>query len=200
MAQLAIGGCVLYLMVALGLRMLIQWRLTGSTGFQALSGKAGSLEWFAGILPAVAILGSAVSPVLMLFGVMRPLSVLVSPPTQSAGLILFAAGFALTFAAQMGMGRSWRIGVKAGEKTQLVTTGLFAVVRNPIFAGVLAAFLGLFLVAPTTLAAGSWVLLLAAVEIQVRFVEEPHLLRVHGNVYRKYAGRVGRFLPGLGRL
>ena len=39
-----------------------------------------------------------------------------------------------------------------------------------------------------------------ALEIQVRLVEEPYLLRQHGDAYRNYAARVGRFVPGLGRL
>jgi protein-S-isoprenylcysteine O-methyltransferase Ste14 len=39
-----------------------------------------------------------------------------------------------------------------------------------------------------------------ALEIQVRLVEEPYLLRTHGDAYREYAARVGRFVPGLGRL
>jgi protein-S-isoprenylcysteine O-methyltransferase Ste14 len=34
----------------------------------------------------------------------------------------------------------------------------------------------------------------------VRFVGEPYLARAHGEDYRAYAGRVGRFLPGVGRL
>ncbi|HLS74191.1 MAG TPA: hypothetical protein VK046_10500 [Actinomycetaceae bacterium] len=36
-------------------------------------------------------------------------------------------------------------------------------------------------------------------EIQVRLVEEPYLLRTHGPAYARYTARVGRFLPGLGR-
>ena len=42
--------------------------------------------------------------------------------------------------------------------------------------------------------------LLAALELQVRVVEEPHLLRAHGGAYASYAARVGRFVPGVGRL
>jgi protein-S-isoprenylcysteine O-methyltransferase Ste14 len=42
--------------------------------------------------------------------------------------------------------------------------------------------------------------LVLALEIQVRLVEEPHLLRAHGSAYGEYASRVGRFVPGLGRL
>jgi protein-S-isoprenylcysteine O-methyltransferase Ste14 len=44
------------------------------------------------------------------------------------------------------------------------------------------------------------VLTVAAIQMQVRAVEEPYLLRTHGDNYAAYAARVGRFLPGLGRL
>jgi protein-S-isoprenylcysteine O-methyltransferase Ste14 len=40
----------------------------------------------------------------------------------------------------------------------------------------------------------------ASVQVQVRLVEEPYLLRVHGDAYRAYAARTGRFVPGVGRL
>lgn len=41
-------------------------------------------------------------------------------------------------------------------------------------------------------------MLLAAIEVQVRAVEEPYLVRTHGTTYVRYAERVGRFLPQLG--
>ena len=34
----------------------------------------------------------------------------------------------------------------------------------------------------------------------MRLIEEPYLTAVHGDAYRDYAGRVGRFLPGVGRI
>ena len=37
-------------------------------------------------------------------------------------------------------------------------------------------------------------------EIQTRMVEEPYLLKVHGSAYAEYAARVGRFVPGVGRI
>jgi protein-S-isoprenylcysteine O-methyltransferase Ste14 len=42
--------------------------------------------------------------------------------------------------------------------------------------------------------------LVVALEVQVRLVEEPYLLRTHGAHYAEYASRVGRFVPGFGRL
>jgi len=56
-----------------------------------------------------------------------------------------------------------------------------------------------------TLLVPSWVSLLGlagltlALELQVRLVEEPYLLSVHGHAYADYATRVGRFFPGVGR-
>jgi protein-S-isoprenylcysteine O-methyltransferase Ste14 len=37
-------------------------------------------------------------------------------------------------------------------------------------------------------------------ELQTRLIEEPYLGAIHGERYAAYAARVGRFLPGIGRL
>jgi protein-S-isoprenylcysteine O-methyltransferase Ste14 len=44
------------------------------------------------------------------------------------------------------------------------------------------------------------VALVVGIELQVRLVEEPHLLRAHGETYAGWASRTGRFFPGVGRL
>ena len=49
-------------------------------------------------------------------------------------------------------------------------------------------------------AIASFAALLVALEIQVRAVEEPYLLRTHGDAYRRYAAATGRFVPGIGRI
>ncbi len=72
--------------------------------------------------------------------------------------------------------------------------------RNPVCTGMLSAVLGLALLVPSVLALGAVVALLVAVELQVRLVEEPYLLRTHGDGYSAYAARVGRLLPGVGHL
>ena len=98
------------------------------------------------------------------------------------------------------MGSSWRIGVQDGERTELVTDGLFAHVRNPIFSFMLVAQVGFTLPVPTWISWAALLYLVVAVELQVRLIEEPYLLRMHGGAYCTYAARAGRFVPRLGRL
>ena len=107
-------------------------------------------------------------------------------------------GFAAVLGAQSAMGSSWRIGVDPGERTSLVTTGAFALVRNPIFTAMITALTGVALLAPTLVTAAALVSLVLAVELQVRVVEEPYLRQVHGQQYALYTARVGRFVPGIG--
>ena len=96
------------------------------------------------------------------------------------------------------MGTSWRVGVRPGEQTELVAAGPFRWARNPICTGMVVATAGLAVIAPTLLTAGAVVALIAAVQLQVRSVEEPYLsAEVSG--WTAYATRVGRFVPSLGR-
>ena len=52
---------------------------------------------------------------------------------------------------------------------------------------------------PTLVALAGFLLLVATIELQVRIVEEPYLLTVHGDDYRSYLTNVGRFMPGRGQ-
>ncbi len=64
----------------------------------------------------------------------------------------------------------------------------------------IVGWLGIALLVPTWLGFAAAVVIALGLEIQVRFVEEPYLMRTHGDEYRAYASRVGRFLPGIGRM
>ena len=197
---MALGLYVLYMAVTFGLRTWLQLRRTGSSGFKGVSGRPGSLEWVAGVLFVVAIAVGVAAPALDVADVLEPLDALDSAGVRATGAAIFLVGLIATFYAQVAMGESWRIGVDEQERTALVTSGPFAVVRNPIFAGMLPASLGLALLVPNIVALAGLAALLVALEIQVRLVEEPYLLRTHGDAYREYAGRVGRFVPGVGKI
>ena len=200
MATLALVLYGVYLVLAFGLRTLLQVRRTGSTGFHGLGGRPGSAEWLAGVGFTLALLMGAAAPVLALLDVVEPIDALDGSVGHVVGALLAIGGIVATFLAQVAMGTSWRIGVDPQERTELVTSGPFALVRNPIFAAMVPTALGLTLLVPSWVALVGLAGLVVALEVQVRVVEEPYLRRVHGETYAAYAARVGRFVPGVGRL
>jgi protein-S-isoprenylcysteine O-methyltransferase Ste14 len=198
MPELALIGWVAFAVVALGGRIVWQLIRTGETGVSGISGAFGSLEWLAGMLFALSLVAGGAAPLLELEGVVEPVEALDETAIQVAGIVLYAFGLVVCVGAQLAMGASWRIGVDDSERTELVTGGPFAVVRNPIYSGVIPLVAGLTLLAPNPVAIAAFAALFIALEIQVRLVEEPHLLRAHDPEYREYASRVGRFVPGVG--
>jgi protein-S-isoprenylcysteine O-methyltransferase Ste14 len=184
---------------AFGLRTWLQVRRTGSSGFNGISGPRGSLSWWAGVLFVLALLLGILAPALVLAGVTTGASAALPPVVGAVGLVVLVVGVVAVLLAQSGMGTSWRIGVDDTERTGLVTTGVFAVVRNPIFTAMVLAQAGMTLLAPTAVSAVALACLVLAVQLQVRVIEEPYLARVHGAAYLGYAARTGRFLPRLGR-
>jgi protein-S-isoprenylcysteine O-methyltransferase Ste14 len=101
--------------------------------------------------------------------------------------------------AQTALGASWRGDVDPDARTELVTTGPYRWVRNPIFSWTGATSIGIGLLVPNLLAVAMVAASLASHQVLVRLVEEPYLRRVHGERYIEYARRTGRFLPGIGR-
>lgn len=199
MPAIALTLFAVFAALGFGWRSWEQHRRTGSTGFRGISGHLGSVEWLAGVGFVVALIGALAAPALQLAGAVAPVPVLVAPWIQLTGIAFAVSGTAAMLLAQLDMGDSWRIGVDDGETTTLVRTGLFGRVRNPIFTAMLLFGFGLALVTPNIVALIAFGLLVVSIEVQVRLVEEPYLVRVHGQAYRDYVTAVGRFVPGLGR-
>jgi protein-S-isoprenylcysteine O-methyltransferase Ste14 len=118
--------------------------------------------------------------------------------TSVAGWTLMLLAFALLVTAQAQMGAAWRIGIDE-RATPLITHGLYQLVRNPIYTAMDLMLAGALLVAPSPWTLAAAVAVSIALALQTR-LEEQHLAALHGPTYRVYASRVGRFLPGIGRL
>jgi protein-S-isoprenylcysteine O-methyltransferase Ste14 len=80
----------------------------------------------------------------------------------------------------------------------LATNGIYAVMRNPIYTGVMAGGLGLVLIGSSLTHILAWVALIGLLAGKTRW-EEQMLVQEHP-AYSEYAARVGRFLPGIGRI
>jgi protein-S-isoprenylcysteine O-methyltransferase Ste14 len=197
LAWLALGLYLLYVALAFGLRAWLQWRRTGDAGFRFGGLRASGAERAGGLLFVLALALGLAAPVLELLGALPAFEALRAP---LAGTLLALAGIAGTLHAQLEMGTSWRVGVDPSERTALRTEGPFRWVRNPIFSWMVLAATGIALLVPNAAGLAAALALWAAVELQVRLVEEPYLARTHGEAYARWASRTGRFVPGIGRL
>jgi protein-S-isoprenylcysteine O-methyltransferase Ste14 len=200
MPELALVLWLLYGVGALGIRVAIHLRRTGSTGLVGARSAPWSLPWLAEVTHVFALGLGVSAPILDLADVVDPIQALDRAAVHLSGMALYALGLTGVVAGQTQMGSSWRIGTDPGERTALVTDGLFGLVRHPIYVALVSTLLGLALLVPSVVAFASVALFVASIEIEVHRIEEPHLLRAHGDAYSRYAARVGRFLPGVGRM
>jgi protein-S-isoprenylcysteine O-methyltransferase Ste14 len=107
------------------------------------------------------------------------------------------ACLALTAWCWSRMGKDWRMDVSEKRKGALITDGLFAYVRHPIYtlSTLLMLCSAIIIATPPMLVIATVNLVL--VNLKARN-EEHHLLAVHGEPYALYLRRTGRFFPRLG--
>lgn len=109
------------------------------------------------------------------------------------GLALLFIALVWTVIAQGHMKNSWRIGIDTDTKTELVTSGLFSVSRNPIFFGMILSLVGLFLTTPNALTFIFLILGYVLIQIQIR-LEEEFLIKEHGQAYIGYKQKARRLI------
>lgn len=92
--------------------------------------------------------------------------------------------------------RSWRIQAAIEPGHELMTSGPFALLRNPIYLALDLIALATVLWIPTPLCAVGAVLVALGGDLRAR-AEEKVLEAAFGNPYLDYKARVRRFLPGV---
>lgn len=198
-AWLAVAMFLVFFAVDVLTRGYLHWRSTGSTGTPRRDSGLKATDFAGGAVAVAGMTTTVAGTVLAATGRMDALRYLDYTGVRVAGTVLAAFGIGAVWVAQSGMGTSWRATVDYTERPQLVTTGLFAMIRNPIFAFIIATAAGLALMAPNAVALIGVVAVTVGIDLHVRRVEEPYLRWAHGDAYVRYAAKVGRFLPGVGR-
>ena len=113
---------------------------------------------------------------------------------RCASALLGVVCYLGTLSCWLVMGRNWSMAIVPGQKTELVTGGLFGWVRHPIYS------LSIVLMICSAVAVPTVPMFLLAV-LHVTFMnikakkEEGHLAATHGPSYRLYCDQVGRFVP-----
>jgi len=200
MAKLALAGFVLWIALALGVRSWIQLRRTGHSGIVVRASMGLGARALVG--GTMVVIGLCLVPVAIgaeLLG-RAPWWDTTRPVASAAAIAVYAIGLVGTFASQLAMRSSWRMGVDPTARTELVTDGPFRYVRNPIYTFAIVSAASLVLAVPNAVSVAAFALVAVGLDLHVRQVEEPHLIASHGERYLAWAGRTGRFVPVLGRL
>ena len=98
----------------------------------------------------VALVLAFTSPLAELAGILS-IPFLDRQAVHLAGVALVLLGIAGSVASQVAMGASWRADVDPDVGTELVTTGPFRLVRNPVLTATASTILGLALMVPNVL-------------------------------------------------
>ncbi len=109
------------------------------------------------------------------------------------GVLFCLAGLSLLLWSLISFGQSFRVGIDTEHPDKLITTGVFAFSRNPIYTAFGLILVGQFLIFP------NWILLVYLVAgfwLFNRQVlrEEDYLKKHYGKEYLEYCKRVRRYI------
>jgi protein-S-isoprenylcysteine O-methyltransferase Ste14 len=113
-------------------------------------------------------------------------------------IVLVLVGGAVAVLGAVGLGAALTASPIPRKDAGLVTGGIYGMVRNPIYTGLLLGGLGLVLFGASIWHILTWVALLLLLAGKARW--EERMLRAQHPEFDDYAARVGRFVPGIGRL
>jgi protein-S-isoprenylcysteine O-methyltransferase Ste14 len=110
------------------------------------------------------------------------------------GWLIAAAGLLFAVWARRHLGRNWSGTVTLKLDHELIVTGPYALVRHPIYTGLLLGFSG------SALAVGEWRGLVAVLIVILGLwrklrVEERGMRQLFGDAYRRYESRVSALIP-----
>ena len=139
---------------------------------------------------AGALLWSPAQPI----DALRARFVPLAPAIEWTGVAIVAAGFAFTSWARVHLGANWSGIVTVKRDHTLVTSGPYAIVRHPIYTGLLLAFAGTALALGEVRGIVAVALAAASLWRKLR-LEERWMTEQFGDAYGRYRSRVRALVP-----
>jgi len=118
---------------------------------------------------------------------------LYQPVTLIIGAGLMVSGFVFTVIGHYTLGEFWSSGIPLNRMNTLVTKGVYAFSRNPMFIGVLTTQFGFFIALPSVFTFICLIVGFTAIFNQVR-IEEQHLSEMINEEYSSYQRHVPRWI------
>ena len=184
-----IGLLILAVFYAVYISKMVLQKRKGIQTDQIAKGKQKTKVFYIELVMKIATYSVVVAEVLSLF---------FAPPylpqtLVAAGVVLGLIGDILFIVSVVTMKDSWRAGIAENDKTEIITSGIYSISRNPAFLAFDCVYAGLLLIA------FHWVLLVFSVfaitmlHLQI-LQEETFLSKTFGEEYNIYKSKVRRYL------
>ncbi len=176
-----------YVIYSLWVVFWVGWLIAGASAKRAAQSRVGQ---FVGLRLATLVVVFLV----IRFGVLKGHHAIVSSPVlQGVGMALFLMGLDLAVWARVHLGRNWGTPMSEKVDAELVTSGPYRYVRNPIYSGIILATIG-------TAVAISWYWLIAVALTGAYFtysatVEEHTMERLFPGTYPEYKRSTKKMIP-----
>jgi protein-S-isoprenylcysteine O-methyltransferase Ste14 len=110
---------------------------------------------------------------------------------------LAAAGFLFCWWARLALGRLWSASITRKEDHRVIDTGPYALVRHPIYTGVITAGFASAVMCGTLIAAAGFFVFVSAWYLKARMEEKFLRAELGAEAYDAYAARVPMLIPFL---
>lgn len=121
----------------------------------------------------------------------------IAAPVGVVGVIILGLGDWLFWKSHKDLGRNWSPTLDLREEHTLVTTGIYARIRHPMYTSLWLLVLSQALILPNYIAGFSGLLAFGALYFHRIENEERMMLEEFGDVYAQYIRRTGRLFPKL---
>lgn len=110
------------------------------------------------------------------------------------GCVINAVGVLTFIMSVLQMKDNWRAGVQQEDKTNLVTTGIYSISRNPAFLGFDLMYIGILFTFFNSFLCFATSFVLVFFHLQIVNVEEEFMIDAFGEEYIQYKKKVCRYL------
>ena len=178
----------------LWLAVFVLWVILGRMRKRTVASSSNARVWIAlwGVMLAWLILFSrAFRP-----GLLAERFLPVNPAIAYSGLALTAAGLGFAAWARFAIGRNWGSMITVQQDHRLMRTGPYAIVRHPIYSGLILATLG------TAIIVGELGGLVSVALVAISWghkarLEESFMIEQFGAEYDEYRRSTKRLIPGI---
>jgi len=152
-------------------------------------------EW---VLMAISATGLGIMPAIYVFSGFPHFADYAFRPWQAwLGIPLFACALWLFHRTHKDLGRNWSVTLEVRERHALVTSGIYAHVRHPMYSAFWLWALAQALLLPNWIAGPAGVIGFGMLFF-LRVGREEHLMiETFGDEYKRYMARTWRVLPGV---